>query len=198
MEQQNDLEKYGTVASWSKELGISQSTIALRLKETEGIQGKDYTSGNIALFYPETSVRAALGELLKDLPYADADGFFKLDSVRYATLEGWQRTLGIGKRKLSVALHPSKGKKGKTANGRIRIFYPESDESGFFEQNGIRYGTIGALSKTWKINYSTLTNRCARLQGKTGRSPTGQLLIGKFFKESDVQACCKDLIPGDF
>lgn len=285
----SELEKFGTVASWSRELDLSETTVASRLKAVEAIQGKDCTGSNITLFFPETSVRIALAELLEDLPFADETGFFRLghgDSAqeRYGTLDGWARTLGIGKRRLSAFVDSSKTIKGKTANGRVCIFYaescvrqlqqhldslpitdeqgfvtvnserygttgawsrvlglkfvntlarrlkgetdnvhallqkngkeillypesmvrgvvselfsaPQADVSGFFELGNMRHGSIGAFAKAWGINYTTLKNRCAGLQGITGRSPTGQILIKKFFTESDAREQCVDLLP---
>jgi len=73
---------------------------------------------------------------------------------------------------------------------------PQADENGYFEISGDAYATIGAYARKKNMNYTSVKNRCSRFAGIDGRSPTGQILLGKFFRESDLEAACAGLTSG--
>lgn len=205
-------ERLGNLDAWQKETGMSRRTLtsgmdASRMRMAKGNQGMP------CAFYPESAF-ANLREDRDSLPITDEEGF--------VTPEDGTETLGTAcawKRKLDVdydqtmrrLLAKQQGIPGiLAANNRKITLYRESvvrqivenfsalqiaDETGFFQLDGMRYGTMGAFVRLHDLEHNMVKKRCAALVGIDGRSPTGQVLPGKFFKESDMCEACKDLIP---
>ena len=56
--------RYGNAFSWSREIGISNITIAKYLKDEVGLKGRD-DMGQVRDFYPEPAVRSACKDLIE-------------------------------------------------------------------------------------------------------------------------------------
>jgi len=205
--------RYGTIAAWTRDLGISAPTITERLKNfpQECIKGKDY-SGHICNFYPESVIRNLCAHLLHHLFQADDEGFFTKNSKKYGTINAWARILEISTNAIGSRMKnaPKESVKGKDKKGRIQNFYPESvireicadliqpihkaDEEGFLMKNGEKYGTIVGWSKILGISTSAITSRIKTHKPNSikGKMKGGQIF--DFFSESAIREICSDLL----
>ena len=206
--------KYGSIRAWSKVLSVSAPTITSRLKQSQvrGVEGKNF-QGHKYTFYPEVDVRSACADLLEtELPQADEDRFFVKDGIKYGMIHSWSKVLPISHITIIPQLKhfQTKAIKGKDKVGHIRNFYsesdirttcadslqemPQADETGFFEKDGIKYGTVHAWSKVLSLAEDTITSRLKHFEKNSikGKSNKGQ--IRNFFSEIDVRIACADLL----
>ncbi len=205
--------KYGMIHSWSKVLPISQMTITRRLKHSriKSIKGKDKL-GRIRDFYSESDIRTTCADSLQEMPQADETGFFVKDGIKYGMIHSWSKVLPISHITIIPQLKhfQTKAIKGKDKVGHIRNFYsesdirttcadslqemPQADETGFFEKDGIKYGTVHAWSKVLSLAEDTITSRLKHFEKNSikGKSNKGQ--IRNFFSEIDVRIACADLL----
>jgi hypothetical protein len=206
--------RHGTVMSFTRILGISHPPIRSRLSLSGivPVRGKD-KSGNLVDLYPEPAIRELCADLLQPMPKADETGFFFLEDVRYGTLGGWSRELGISASAFEsrIRLAGIQAVKGKTLIGHIENFYPKStiiatckdllrpmpqaDEFGFFVQDGIRHGTLGAWTRELGVPRHTIVRRVHSvsvhlLEGRSNKNGK----IFDFYPEPAVRELCKDLL----
>jgi AraC-like DNA-binding protein len=214
-----ELEKYGTITAWSREFGISDTTLKKYFEGSEsredGIRGRD-RSNRIRIYYAESVVRRRCEGILKELPQADNKGFFILDGIRYGTKHAWASILAITPRTIGMRLQEMKGMTGRAIGGQEipNGFYPEdvirercsdllgnaprADSTGFFKYivEGVqeRFGTVAA----WAREYEGILSEPAlaiKLK-KTGKGITGitenNVAIQKgFFPEQVVRDICE-------
>jgi len=210
---EKDDRRYGTIKAWSKSLGISTTTITRRIKtqNPKSVKGKN-NNGNVYAFFSEADIRGLCADLLEDIPQADENGFFEKDGQRYGTIISLSSTLGISAHAITkrIKIHNLQSIKGKMKGGQIYDFFPESsireicedllqslpeaEESGFFTQDGQRYGTIISLSSTLGISAHAITKRIKihNLQSIKGKTKGGQ--INDFYSESEMRKICSDIL----
>jgi hypothetical protein len=205
--------RYGIISSLASILGISQRAITLRLASSglKPVRGKN-KHGQLVDLYSEAAIRELFADLLDvSLPRCGEDGSVMVSEIRYGTLKSLSRLIGISvgaiaSRLKSSGLVPILGK-GK--NGIIDLWsepavrsacadtlrpMPKVDESGFFIQNGIRYGTIGAWMRELGISEGAIgiRLRSASAHSLRGKNSNGQMR--DFYSESAVREACSDLL----
>ena len=67
MPDDEEMERFGTLSAWSKELGIGRTTLRRHLKGALRMKARSQR-GNILDAYSETAVREACADLLKNDP----------------------------------------------------------------------------------------------------------------------------------
>ncbi|MBI5421826.1 hypothetical protein HZA44_01680 [Candidatus Peregrinibacteria bacterium] len=203
--------RYGSRLAWSRELGISNQTIARHLGSGTivPVEGRD-AGGRIFDFYPEPAVRAACANLLRSLPQADEKGFFSLDGICFGTAFAWSHKLGISRQSVERRIQASSVSpvEGKDSLGRIHDFYPESavraactdllkplpktEKSGFFVVDGIRHGTVGAWSRELRVSSSAVTYRLRTVSVVSAKGKGSQGRILDYYSEPAVREACSD------
>ena len=202
--------RYGIVTAWAEyfekheSVQVSDITIRNRLAKKEIIGRKTRYRVNRVVVNPglfsEAEVRRACADLLSCLPWADKDGFFELDGVKYGTVCSWSRILPISESSVALRMKEAgiEGVKGKI-RGHVRLFYSQhdvrsacadllqpllqADESGFFEKDGNRYGTLSALGKVLDINSRTIQLKLESTAIKPVKGKDSQGKIGNFYSE---------------
>ncbi len=218
-----DGEKYGSTTGWSKELKISETTIKKKLKiaKSYGITAMD-THGRLRenAYFSESIIQEVLSDLLVQCPQANKEGCIELDSVKYACANVWARyfkkseNITIGERAIrkQLKIEGVSGITGRDAARIIRIkaFYseadvreacadllqdlPRADESGFFEKEGVRYGTLNSLAKVLGAPRGGGMDRKIKsiIQPIKGRIKSGNIV--NFYPEPAVREACADLL----
>jgi superfamily II DNA or RNA helicase len=205
-------ERYSTVDSWSKTLGLNGKIIGGQLKGEKGITGKD--SRNVIRvngFFGENTVLGKCADYLIDMPKADNNGFFILGGKRYGTVYAWTSEIDVCCRTLKKCLEGEKGITGKDAAGRIRkySYYEESivkercikhikknpitDANGFFVLHNKKYGTAYAWSKVLGLSEEMIKKKLKNVKGITGRVAGGRIMQDSFFDEEKVREVCSML-----
>jgi len=206
--------RFGSVKSWSEELGIGQRTILTRLKKVKIRTTKCRNgSGRIFDYYPESDIRSLCSDVLTPMPQADESGFFEIDGVLYGNIKVWAEELGIAPSCLTEKIRQEKveGVDGKyrTTKG-IAKFYPEpevrqscadllqplpqADEAGFFEKDGDKYGTAYSWSYCFPISDAAIQSRLNRSGAKRIKGKDRGGRIATFYSQSDISSACADLI----
>jgi hypothetical protein len=119
---------YGTMAAWSRKLGISKSSVPRCLKSMSAVPLKGWgPSGRLENFFDESIVRSACADFIRPLPEADDKGFFLQGAVRCGTAKAWSNELGFSDITIRHRLNATASPKvrGKNSIGRIFDFYPE-------------------------------------------------------------------------
>jgi hypothetical protein len=205
-------EKYETVTIWARTLGIDDKAIKRRKDVLTGIKGRA-KGGVIRIFYPESSVRKCLNVTeKKNLPQANKYNFIVLNGIEHRTVGSWAQELKLDTKSIRRRLkkHRIKSIKGITYNGAIRDFYsdadiriicddltgnlPQADEKGFFEKDGVKYGTSESWSRVLPICGPAISERLKRanIESIAGKIMSGNRL--EFYSEEDVQCACADLL----
>ncbi len=201
-----DTERYGIVASWCRELGLSQAVVESRLANLEGIPGK-IAGGRVKIFYNEFDVRRALADVLEPLPRADKEGFVNSDGgQRYGTIDAWGRRLSQWPQTLRDRLREVACLQGRGLSGQpVRLYeqeevmkvcqdllqsYPIADGTGFFIRENQKFGTANTWAKEFKLTGNTMRKYLASVQGITAMSKGGKMVEGGFYSESDVRTVC--------
>jgi hypothetical protein len=208
----NDI-RYGTARAWSRELGLSEITVASRLRSASivSMRGKDYNS-HLQDFFPESSVYRACGNLLHPRLGADKSGFFILNNVRYGTKESWSRELNVSMRAIDrrLDMESIESVEGKSFMGHVFDFYPEPavravcadllglfpqcDDQGFVGIGNIRHGTKESLARLLGISPTSIRSRLASssLASVLGKNKSGHLV--DLWPEPLVRKLCADLL----
>jgi hypothetical protein len=208
-----ETERYGSICAWAKEIQASDDVVANRLKGIQGISGR--TIRNVVLensFYPESIVHHLCSDLInrgsdhKTLPTCDRNGFLLLteegNSVRYGNRNAWAKELGIAGSSMRRNLRDADHIEALDSRKSIRKMYresivrkvcsdhlkeiPEADQCGFFEIEGIRYGTRSA----WKTALKC-TSLKVDLVGITGGDKNGQIRESAFLSETQIRDVLK-------
>lgn len=205
--------RLAAIGTWAESFGVSPAVLK-KYVEQAGLQPTFCRDrmGRILPFYEEQDIRTAATPLLEELPRADATGFFTLEGVRYGTFRAWSRALGIAKHVIArrVETLGLTGRDGRDAKGKRWIFFPEEDvrractelledlpyaePNGFFEREGVRYGSIGAWARELGSNAHTVKARltaavCPSIHGRDAARK-----VVSFFAEPDVRRACVDLV----
>ncbi len=213
--------KCATITTWVKYfeenegIQISYVTIRNKLKEAGiiGLTARD-RMGRIFKnsFYAETDIREVCADLLVEMPQADEEGFFELDGEKYGIIKAWERVFPISKPTIDSKLEQNqvKGIKGKDFQGKIRDFYTEIDiriacadllenlplanKDGFFEKEGIKYGTAEAWSRILPISRGAIVVRLEQVKLKSIKGKDLRNRLADFHSESYVLSACADLL----
>jgi hypothetical protein len=208
-----DGDRYGTVASWQNELGISIKAILNRINEhkIQSIRGRAQ-NGNIHDFYSESEIRRICAELLHPLPCADNTGFFTKYGERYGTVVSWKNELGVSQRTISSRFINNKIQsiRGKMQGGQAYNFYseseirrvcaeflqplPQANKEGFFVKDGERYRTMETWPNELGVSQTTISFRIKthKIQSIRGKALGGQ--ICDFYSESSIRQICPKLL----
>jgi len=171
--------EHRTIYGWSRALDCEYpAKVARRLEAVKhkGIMGRN-NDGQIRIFLPKTVVRDCCADLMdeKNLPAADATGFFMSDGKRYGTIGAWGRVIPyVEQRKLRNDLRKKSKQaiRGRWTNNNFGIFYAEEDvydvlknrmpkveQSGFFTVR-IKERTLKTMGKVLfdnkDVKYGTL------------------------------------------
>ena len=202
----------GTIRSLARLLGVSDSTIASRLKSSSlrPLEGKDAV-GRLCDFYAEDDVRTLCHDFL-NLPQADAEGLLLYEGLRYGTVKSLARLLGISAPTIARRLKFSSLRplEGKGPMGRLCDFYaeddvrklchdllkdlPQADAEGLLSHEGRRYGTINSLAPLLEVSDRTIASRLksSSLRPLEGKDAVGRLC--DFYAEDDVRTLCHDFL----
>lgn len=206
MENEKETERYGHIPAWAAELGISDTTIANKIKERPFIFGKT-ERGQVLKFFAETDVRQACTDLLVPLPQADRQGFIEIGGTKYGSAYAWKKFLGIAIRQSHKRLEELPFIEGKDISGRILRYYaeneirqayaellaeaPTADDQGFIVVASIRYGTREAWGREFGVSAAgSLAKRLRRkpsIKGKVNRR------VWDFYSETDARSACVGL-----
>jgi hypothetical protein len=203
--------RYGTVVTWTHELGISNNVIAARLHSAsaQAIEGR-MAGGQVFDFFPEPAVRAVCQNLLGPIPQSDKNGFFVLNGIRYGTVFGWFCELKISRRSIDRRLCVSsvQAMEGKDPSGQIQRFYPETsvlkacadllktmpqaDKNGLYVTDGIRHRTIKAWSNEFGISKGSIALRLQAASFPPIQVRANDGNIRDFYPETAVREVCAD------
>lgn len=207
--------RYGTIPALSKVIDVSGGIIRKRLKTSSispsPIQGKNGSYRRCS-YYSEDAIRELCRDLLETEFKADENGFFEKDGIRYGSIKAFSVFFGVAawgtlSKKFKSINPPSI--KGKDRSGQLVDFYsesvardvcsdllelPQADESGFFEKNGVRFGTVTAWSTHFLTGVSNVSLRVKKfgIKGIQGRNKYGRTF--DYYSESDVRSACRDLL----
>lgn len=127
---EKDGETYATLRGLSKLIGISETAIRTRIRESSlvPIQAKSL-NGRIRDFYALSEIRTLCADLVEDIPQAGEDGTFEKGGMTYGTINSLSRLLGV--RDPTIRSRILKGNlkpiQGKDQGGHILNFYPFSE-----------------------------------------------------------------------
>lgn len=201
--------KWGTAKAWSREFSISSSCIIRRIKKfkIKSIKGKDVIR-RIVDFYSEEDVRSVCSEQIgSNLIQADKTNFFEKDGKKYGTVGAWSKILTISNTTIQNNLDKFQIKpiEGRDSTSRVRTFYSEediklvcvkrlslnqADDSGFFEKDGKKYGTVHAWSKVICISTTTIRSYVKKFQIKPIKGKDVICRIADFYSEEDIMSIC--------
>ena len=208
--------RFGTALAWSRELGISNKTIHVRLSEIKPVRGKS-SIGSLVGIYPEPAVRELCAAFLDpSLPVCGEDGFVHIGGVRHGTIGSLARLFGISRSAMYPRLESSdiapirgKDKKGHPVDLyselRIRELYSaildpalsQVDGNGFVEIAGTRHGTISSIARILGISIPAISPRLANsgIAPLRGKSTNGHL--ADLYPEPAIRKLCADLLGPD-
>jgi hypothetical protein len=151
-------------------------------------------------FYEESIVREKCADLSEEMSQADENGFFEKDGKKYGTSSSWSIALKISQQATHRRLKDLEATKARSSNGNIQEFYeesvvreqcadlfeelPQADESGFFEKDGKKYGTVNAWARIINRHPATIKKRLGEIKGITGKSANGKIFTESFYEES--------------
>ena len=204
-------EIYGTAEAWSRIFNVTAGAILIKIgkKEVEFIWG--IINGQKHKFYTEQTIEK-IGYSRKIYPKANEANEIVKNGIVYRTKKGWADFLNVTHKVIDNKFKKlsAKGVKGKSQNGNIHLYYSEddiceicadllqdlpcSDDLGFFEKDGIRYGTREALGRLLKVSPASIGNRVKSfdIQSIRGRSKMGG--EHDFYPEPAVCEACADLL----
>lgn len=206
----NELERYGSLNSWSAELGLSPQTLRKRLEGIEGISAKA-ANGRIKTnaYFAESEVRERCADLLNHQK-ASEDGIIEHECERYATPQRWAKELGISHPAIEARLKDIEGRTFRASGGQLSSsFFPESivrercndllqlpkaDTDGFLYLEGKKYATPTRWSRVLRISQAPISQRLEGVTGISARDAGGQAQPNAFFPEEVVLERCKDLL----
>lgn len=207
---QEEMERCGPVSAWGKEFNVNDETLRRRLENTRCILASNL-DGHAIQCYPESIVAEHCGDLVQAKHIANKEGFFTKGGEKYGTLIAWVRSLPLSQPTVAARLEGAKSIFGRTINGRVRVFYTESEvkekcgdllrndllvanEEGFIIKDGKTYGTIPALAKKLQIRDGIIRNRLTDVESTEGKIKNGNVM--PFYPEEIVRARCADFING--
>ena len=205
--------RHGTLRAFVRSMGISIPAIKPRLKNSAvvTIQGKD-KNGHVLEFYPEPQVRELCADLLAQLPVADKSGYIEVSSIRHGCVKALSQTLGVSCPTIFSKIRRSGVAPviGKLRGGQPCDFYPElrvrelcadllaplpmADSFGFVLAEGVRHGTIYALSNSMGVDY-WMIEKClkkVKIIAIRGKGRAGSVL--DFYPEPAVRELYKDFL----
>lgn len=216
MENNQELEKYGSLNAWALELGLGKGLLERRLQLTEGIIARDQM-GRIqrnCRYYSETVVRQKCADLFVDIHDESDTGLCTVStpdggSVLYGTRDAWAEKLGLSWNAVNDRLKNDQGIRGKSSN--FALFFPEHlvqavcadlltakvvDSSGYYTEissDGQKtlYGSVIGLSRLIGVKEPTLNRRLKKAQGMEVRDHLGRKYM--FFSEKVAREISADL-----
>lgn len=211
---ENDGETYGTKEAWSRVFPASTTTITreLKSKQVKAIIGKT-SDGRVHTFYPKSSMIELFPDRMSgNFPKADENGFFVKDGKKYGLPVGWSRILPYSCQRIHYNLKKTgtKGIRGRGDKGNPYLFfseedvlrvcgedisdYPKAEKNGFFELNGVWYGSLSAWAKLHNRSTCGLTQYFKKIRGITARDCHNVLRENCYYSEPDVLSACADFI----
>jgi len=206
---------YGTIGAVAHLLGVSPTTVSLRLA-TSGLtplkgRGKNGKSSDL---FPVPAVRELLADLLDPtLVQVGDDGFAMINKIRHGTRVFIANLLGISEPTVSSYLASSgivpmkgKDKAGHPAdlfpvpavrellNHLLDPDLPVCGPDGLVEIFGVRHGTIYALSHSLGISETAINSRIEkwRCPSLCGKNRSGQVF--RLYPEPAILELCADLL----
>ncbi|MDH5597424.1 MAG: hypothetical protein OEY44_04920 [Candidatus Peregrinibacteria bacterium] len=186
-------ETYGTVIGLSAQLGVSDKTIAAKIRQgsPRAIKGR-LGSGNIVLCYSEKDLRLLCKDHMRDLPRAEKAGWIEIDGKIFGTAYELSKRHKISQEKIKAefANEPYE-RKARDRLGRLRSFYqeeavlsyvahsevdrPSSGADGYLEVNSRKYVSIAALANLLEVSVSFVSKKIKKsgIQGLNGRNARG-------------------------
>jgi hypothetical protein len=209
---------YGTVPALSRKLGIAKKMTAIRIHSAhvQFMNGKN-SSGQVQRFYPEVAVREACASFMDpNLVRVGRDGFVMIGDARHGTVRSIARLIGVAGPMIHSRLASSglTSVRGKDKMGRLADLWPEqavrtlcsdilnSDPAvcgpdGFIEIGGVRYGSVGPLSRLLGLSDATVARRLASsdIVPICGKDIHG--VARKLYSEIAVRDLCADILASD-
>ncbi|MBN1325935.1 hypothetical protein JW977_03060 [Candidatus Falkowbacteria bacterium] len=205
-------QKYASIKAIAKELGLSHSAIALRIKSltpTRGINLK----GRLVKVFNFNQVENSCADLLDaNLLITDKHGWAEKDGQKYATIDIIARKLGLTHDSVANMIKNFSSVKGKGRGGRVADLYNFeqakiacadlinedlliADRHGWAEKDGQKYATINTISKKLEISDYLIKTRIRGFPNFKGRPLRGK--PADFYNFEQVKTACADLINED-
>jgi hypothetical protein len=205
--------RHGAIYTLERLLGIGNKIIRSRIRKSGilPVRGKD-GQGRIQNFYPEPAVRELCADRFAPLPSTDENNFIEVGGVRHGTVRGIARLLGMDRITISYRIRDFGivSVRGKDKKGRIADFYPEpriralcedlleplpqADPDGFAVVNGVRHGSVLALSHLLGVSQCTILNRIRDASPVAIHCFDRGGRVQDFYPESEIQKLCADLL----
>lgn len=199
--------KFGTAKAIGRLLHLSAPTVQKHFG-SECKQGK-MPSGQIYRFYPVDPIIKACQHLLKPVPKADKDGFFRLEGRRYGTMEAFIRELNLSNTSVKTRTSKLRGRKGKIHTGHLATFYHDESvykacsdlladvprtRKGFVIIGGKEWGSSIAIAKRLGIGQRTILVRCKKHQTATIKGLNSQNIQVLLYPFQEIWNLCADLL----
>lgn len=212
MEQQNNLERYGTVKAWALQYDIPAATIQRFIEAERGISAK-FADGRVGdrSFFAESYIRERCASILA-ISRANVEGILILNGESYRSVKGWSSTLHLAQQAIRSRVRIDLAIDGFDSLGRFieGAYYPEShvraacadlladvpqcDEQGIFSLHGERYASALKWASMLGLTRKTLSKHLDAAKAVSARDSGGKIQANTYFPESAVQAV-KEALP---
>jgi len=208
-----DLERYGTVPAWGKELGLNEELVRKKVHQNIGVVGRNVSGMTVKLF-SERHVMEVCAEYLEDLPTADENGMFVVATSGGSTVYGnpnfWAQKFGISLSEMNRRTRGLPGIDGKSCIKRIyrKAFFTEAqiapiiadllredpalNEEGFLMVGDKKYNTLKGWSLAFGISRPTLRTKLENSDGIMARNKSGARV--KVYAEETAREVCAHLL----
>lgn len=208
---------WGTKTALGNKLGIGRRTLEPRIEQSKDLANRSGLDKlrRKAQFYRLDQVRELCADFLsakKANIKARKDGFASSDGHEWGTLWALQSRLSLDRSSIlgRIVRSDIESKSGIDGSGKIADFYrldqveqacselinakDHADGDGFFEAEGLIWGTVTALSKNLKVSYPGLNKRiiASRLTSRNGRD--SRSLPVSFYRLDQAKEVCFDLL----
>ena len=208
---EKDGQQYASINTWSKIFSVAHRTIQKYLQQSKinSTEGKD-NYGHIISFYSESEINQACSHFTS-LPKADESGTIEVGGDRYILIGTLVKTTGFSYSAIKSRIESSDvwHIEGRDKKGRPFTFFKEkellilcsellkehhvSNGKGFIEVDGVKYGTVGALSRGFNVSKDIIRRviKSHSIKAVKGKRVGGQ--VGDFYSEATVYKACEYL-----
>jgi hypothetical protein len=205
--------RYGTINLLARVFGLGETAVKARLvgAKIDTVKGKSNLR-RVFDYYPEPAVSELCADLLLPTLTSKGDVFFEKGGIQYGTIRALAQKLNLSEPTISSRVKNANlnAIQGKNGLGMPCSFYPEdgvrklcmdllapmptADETGFFEKNGVRYGTSWTLAKAMGLSQRTASSRLLKLgvEPILGKTISGQIF--KFYSEPNARKAFEDAL----
>lgn len=184
-------ESWVTIATLSKELGLSHSSLSIRLNGVSFINGKD-VSGHKAVLFNEKEAKKKLQGIV-DLPHVSDSSriFTDKNGENWTTLNYFSKEFGLSYTVLTRHLKSVRSQLGVGGDGHETILYsledslhhirkllfiPRLDKNGIFiDKDGKKWAPLRFFRDKFRVNHSTLVQMKKSVSFIEGKDKNGRI-----------------------